>query len=204
MVNTPRMDAYFRKSILLVKQSGRIRRTEVAGTMKSLLRYQELQKSGPTRLAKALSNWTRTLKRVTGDSASSDLVANYYEEGDAGPECVDGDNERRRKSSHPPRHGVHDVLEGEGLLDVAGDGQDDEGRHDEDQQDALDHHRGRYSPRRVKSLGEVEKPRAQGRVDYEEDGGEGGRRAWGRISSGTQGIRGWSLSRQHLPGEQLR
>ena len=40
IVKTPSMEAYLRKSIRLVKQSGRMRKTEVAGTMKSLLRNQ--------------------------------------------------------------------------------------------------------------------------------------------------------------------
>ena len=104
--------------------------------------------------------------------SSVELVANDDEEGDAGPEGVDGHNDGGRQAAGPASHGEHDVLEGEGLLDVAGAGQDDEGGHDEDQEDGL-HDDGRGDPPgRVEGAGEVEEPSAQGRIDYQENSAE--------------------------------
>ena len=115
-----------------------------------------------------------------------DLITDDDEEGDAGTEGVDRDNERCGESSHPPGHSVHHVLQGQRLLDVAGPGQDDEGRHDEDQEDALDHDGRSDSSSGIEGLGKVEEPGSQGGVDYQEDGAEGGGGARGRISEGER------------------
>ena len=104
---------------------------------------------------------------------SVELVANDDEEGDAGPKGVDGDNDGGGQSASPASYGEHDVLEGEGLLDVAGAGQDDEGGHDEDEKDGLDDDSGRHSPGRVKGLREVEQTSTKSCIDDEEDCAEG-------------------------------
>ena len=88
------------------------------------------------------------------------LVANDDEESDAGTEGVDGHNDGGAESAGPASHLPHHVLQGGGPLDVAGVGQDDEGRHDEDQEDGLDGDGGRHTPGRVEGLREVEKTRA--------------------------------------------